>query len=328
MAKLLITGGAGYIGSHTVRHLIATGTPPNDIVVFDNLETGRASFLPPDVELVCGDLRNADEISALFGCHDFVSVLHFAAYSDVGESVRMPDKYFRNNILGGFNLLEAARRSSCRRFVFSSTCAVYGTPSKLPITEDFPAVPESPYGESKRCFEEMLAWYARAYGMRSICLRYFNAAGAGYGIGEWHESETKLIPLVLRVALDPGVALIVNGEDYPTPDGTCIRDYVHVLDLADAHLRALRFLERDADDHVRVNLGTGAGVSVREVIRIAQEISGREVPAVAGPRRPGDPLALFADATRARHVLGWTARRDIRTIIRDAWAWHLQLRNT
>jgi len=322
MARLLVTGGAGYVGSHTAHHLIASGTPASEIVVFDNLERGHGGFVPAGVELVRGDLRSAAEISAVFQRYRFEAVLHFAAHAYVGESMQAPHLYFHNNVTGGLNLIEAAREAGCRRLVFSSTCAVYGTPAKLPITEDFPTLPESHYGESKRCFEEMLAWYARVHGVRSVCLRYFNAAGAGHGIGEWHEPETHLIPRVLQAALGRSDGLTIHGDDYATADGTCVRDYMHVLDLADAHVRALQFLEQNTFEHARLNLGIGTGASVREIAGIAQAISGRDVPVKIGPRRPGDPPALFADASRARKLRGWTPQRDIRTIIRDAWEWH------
>jgi UDP-glucose-4-epimerase GalE len=320
--KVLVTGGAGYVGAHTVHHLIAGGARRSDIVVFDSLERGHAGSIPQGVELIRGDLRSTADVAAAFRRHEFAAVLHFAAYAYVGESMQLPGRYFHNNIAGGLNLLDAAREAGCAKLVFSSTCAVYGSPRSLPITEEFPSAPESPYGESKRCFEDLLAWYARLHRVRSISLRYFNAAGAGYGIGERHEPETHLIPLALKAALGGGEPLTIHGADYDTPDGTCIRDYVHVLDLADAHVKALQALESGSIEHERVNLGTGAGASVREVVKVVEEVSGRRLPVTVGPRRAGDPPRLFADATRARQLLGWTAQRDLRAMVRDAWAWH------
>lgn len=325
MAKLLVTGGAGYVGSHTVHHLIGSRTPASNIVVLDNLERGHAKFVPPGVELVRGDLRNEGEVSAVFRQHEIESVLHFAAYAYVGESMQEPEKYLRNNVIGGLNLLQAVRRTGCRQFVFSSTCAVYGTPRQLPITEDFLTVPDNPYGESKRCFEDMLRWYAQLCGVRSICLRYFNAAGAAYGIGEWHEPETHLIPLVLQAALGQRPDITINGDDYPTRDGTCVRDYVHVADLADAHVKALRVLEQGAMSHARLNLGTGRGSSVREILKIAEDVSGRKIPVALGPRRAGDPAELYASANRARELLDWLPRRGLDEIIADAWQWHCKV---
>jgi UDP-glucose-4-epimerase GalE len=322
MAKLLITGAAGYVGGHTLRHLLATGMPAGDIVAFDNLERGHLEFIPEGVTLVRGDLRERATVDMVFRSHDVDALLHFAAYAYVGESMQEPARYFENNLCGGLNLVDAARKAGCRRIVFSSTCAVYGTPAQLPMTEDLPARPESPYGESKRAFEEILGWYARAHGVRSVCLRYFNAAGAAYGIGERHEPETHVIPLVLEAALGRRPAFTVNGDDYPTADGTCIRDYVHVVDLAEAHARALRLLATDGFVHDRINLGTGRAASVREVVDMAKRVSGRDIPTVIGPRRPGDPAALYADPSRAQAVLGWRARFGIEEIVRDAWAWH------
>lgn len=322
MGKLLVTGGAGYVGSHTVHHLIASGSPPSDIIVFDNLERGHAKFVPPGVELVRGDLRNEGDVSAVFRRHEIESVLHFAAYAYIGESMQEPEKYFLNNVLGGLNLLQAVRQTGCRQFVFSSSCAVYGTPCQLPITEDFLTVPDSPYGESKRCFEDMLRWYAQLCGVRSICLRYFNAAGAGYGIGEWHEPETHLIPLVLQAALRQRRDITINGDDYPTRDGTCVRDYVHVVDLADAHVKALGVLGRRATSHTRINLGTGRGYSVLEVIKIAEAVSGRKIPVAFGPHRAGDPAELYASANRAREMLDWLPQRGLEEVIGDGWRWH------
>ncbi len=322
MTRLLVTGGAGYVGAHTVRHLLAAGIAPADIVVFDSLERGHSAFVPAGVELMQGDLRSPEEVERLFSEHRFDSILHFAAYTYVGESVSDPALYFDNNVVGGLNLLEAARRHGCRNIVLSSTCAVYGTPASLPITEDCALAPASPYGMSKRTLEDMLESYARSYAIRSVCLRYFNAAGAAYGIGELHEPETHLVPLVLRTALGHQPHVTINGSDYATPDGTCVRDYVHVVDLAEAHGRALEVLRAGTTGHARLNLGSGTGTSVREIVEVSRQITGAEIPVVIGPRREGDPAALYAEATRARRLLGWTPHRGLREMIEDAWRWH------
>lgn len=322
MSKLLITGGAGYVGAHTVHFLLENGFSPKQIVVFDNLERGHARFVPSSVELVKGDLRNQKDVDDLFARHSIDAVIHFAAYAYVGESMQDPGKYFQNNLAAALNLLRAIKQGACRKFVLSSTCTVYGAPPALPITEDMPSAPDNPYGESKRCLEEVLRWHAEIDGIRSVCLRYFNAAGAGHGIGEIHEPETHLIPLVLQTALGQRPALTIYGDDYTTRDGTCVRDYVHVSDLADAHVRALRLLEEGKVRHLRVNLGTGHGATVREVLEMAEKISGHRIPVKVGPRRPGDPAALYADFARAREVLGWTAKKGLKEIIEDAWRWH------
>ncbi len=318
---ILITGGAGYIGSHTVHYLISKGYKASEIVVFDNLGQGHRNHLPEGVVFIKGDLLNKSEIEHVFRDNNIESVIHFAAYAYVGESMTNPYKYFQNNILGGLNLLEAMKDHGCERLVFSSTCAVYGIPLKLPIEESEPIKPISPYGESKAAFERILQWYDTIYGIRHVSLRYFNAAGADFGIGEWHEPETHLIPLALRSVLDSDYTLSVFGTDYDTPDGTCIRDYVHVTDLADCHLRALEYLRAGSRSEV-FNLGSQRGVSVREIIGIVEDITGNKVIYKTSDRRVGDPPVLVASSAKAGAVLGWSAKRDIRDIIKGAYSWH------
>lgn len=300
--KVLVLGGAGYIGSHMVADLRARGV---DVVVFDNLSTGHA-VLAGNAPLVCLDVLDTDALRAGFASHGpFDAVIHFCARSLVGESVREPGLYYRNNLVGTLNLLDVMRETGHRRLVFSSTAAVYGIPQCTPIPEDHPTRPINPYGHSKLMVEQVLSDHAAAFGIASVALRYFNAAGAhpDGGIGEWHEPETHLVPNALRAAFG-GDQLQLFGDDYPTPDGTCVRDYVHVCDLADAHWRALGYLERHDGAHV-FNLGNGQGFSVREVIDSASRVLGRPVPFTIRPRRIGDPPVLVADASRARDVLGW-----------------------
>lgn len=318
---ILVTGGAGYIGSHTARALRRAGY---EVVLYDNLSTGFPR-LAQGFELVEGDI--ADDARLLPVLARVNAVIHFAAHAYVGESVEHPRKYFRNNVVAGLSLLNAALDAGIRRFVFSSTCAVYGIPERIPIAEDTPRAPVNPYGESKLFFEKALAAYAAAYGLRSISLRYFNAAGADESgeIGELHHPETHLIPLALAATADSGPDLQVHGYDYATADGTCIRDYIHVNDLADAHVRALQYLEKlgneKSADSIAMNLGTGRGHSVLEVIQAAENVAGRPVRRTMGPRRPGDPPALVADPARAQAVLGWTAKRNLTDIVSSAWQW-------
>lgn len=328
MPHILITGGAGYIGAHTVHHLVAQGIPAGDIVVFDSLEFGHAEHLPKGVAFVQGNLLDKVALEAVFARHAFEGVIHFAAYAYVGESMLKPGKYFENNIAGGLNLLQAMQAHGCKRIVFSSTCATYGHPSYLPIDEAHPARPVNPYGESKLMFEKLLEWYGAIHGISSISLRYFNAAGAAFGIGEWHEPETHLIPLVIGAALGERDAVSINGTDYDTPDGTCIRDYVHVADLANAHGLALQLMQRSSHMVERINLGTGNGVSVRDVINTVRKISGRTFKVVEQARRPGDPASLVANPQKAGALLGWKAQHDINDIVRHAWAWHAQAAST
>ena len=317
---VLVTGGAGYIGSHACKALAGAGFQP---VVFDNLSRGHREAVRWG-PLVEGDLADRQRLCAALIEHKVEAVMHFAAYAYVGESVADPALYYRNNLGGTLSLLEAMREAGIGEIVFSSTCATYGIPDGVPIREDAPQRPVNPYGETKLAIEQALHWYAAAYGLRSVSLRYFNAAGADPEgeIGEHHEPETHLVPLVLQAALGHGPHIEIYGTDYPTPDGTAIRDYVHVCDLAIAHLRALERL-RGGGGSAAVNLGTGQGHSVREVIAAAELASGRKVPARAAPRRPGDPPALVADPSLAGEILGWHPQHsDLDTIIRTSLAWH------
>jgi len=313
---ILVSGGAGYIGSHTARALRHSGY---EVVLYDNLSTGFRR-LAQGFELIEGDLADEARLRPALARVD--AVMHFAAHAYVGESVENPRKYFRNNVLGALSLLNSALDAGIRRFVFSSTCAVYGIPERTPITEQTPREPVNPYGASKLFFENALEAYDRAYGLRSVSLRYFNAAGADESgeIGEIHDPETHLIPLVLAASTENGPELQIFGPDYPTPDGTCVRDYVHVNDLADAHVQALRHLEKGSDS-LAINLGTGRGHSVLEVIDAAENVTGRPVRRKMGPRRPGDPPILVADPAKAQRVLGWTAKRNLADIVSSAWTW-------
>src|SRR6185312_5882070 len=313
---ILVVGGAGYIGSHAARALCERG---ESVILYDNLSTGFRS-LAAGRDLVVGDIADVGRLESVMRRVD--AVMHFAAHAYVGESVENPKKYFQNNVVGGLTLLDTAVRCGVRDFVFSSTCAVYGIPAKTPITEDFPREPVNPYGASKLFFERALAAYQQAYGLRYACLRYFNAAGADESgeLGELHEPETHLIPLALAAASGKGSALSVFGDDYPTPDGTCVRDFIHVNDLAEAHALALQKIAATGESLV-LNLGTGTGHSVREVLAAVKQITGREVPHTVVPRRVGDPPVLVADASRAEAVLGWKAQRNLTDIISTAWNW-------
>jgi UDP-glucose-4-epimerase GalE len=320
--SILVTGGAGYIGSHACKGLARAGYRP---VVYDNLSRGHREAVRWG-PLVEGDIADRARLGAAIAEHRVAAVMHFAAYAYVGESVSDPALYYRNNLAGTLSLLDAMREAGIGEIVFSSTCATYGAPGAVPIRETAPQHPVNPYGETKLAIERALHWYGQAYGMRSVSLRYFNAAGADREgeIGEDHEPETHLVPLVLQAALGQRRAIEVYGTDYPTPDGTAIRDYIHVDDLADAHLRALERLRAGADS-IAVNLGTGHGRSVREVIAAAETTSGRKVPARDAPRRPGDPPALVADPSLAAELLGWRARHsDLDTILRTALAWQVR----
>lgn len=313
--KVFVTGGTGYIGSVTVGQLVAAG---HQVIVFDNLEYGHREALPPRTPLIIGDLRRRQEIDAALSDVRPDAVMHFAAYALVGESMARPERYFENNIVGGHNLLEGMRLAGVNRIVFSSTCATYGQPDGDAITENTPQRPTNPYGESKLAFEKMLGWHGRIHGLRWTALRYFNACGAADDRGEDHTPETHLIPLVLRVALGQAPHATIFGDDYATADGTCVRDYVHVSDLAAAHLLALQSGFSGA-----LNLGIGRGFSVKEVVEACRRVTGRDIPAVLGPRRPGDPDRLVAAATAARQHLGWQpAFTDIDAIVKTAWDWH------
>ena len=317
--SILVTGGAGYVGSHACKALAAAGYVP---VVYDNLSRGHREAVRWG-PLVEGDLHDWARLTAAFRAHSIGAVMHFAAFAYVGESVSDPEKYYRNNVGGTLALLAAMREAGVGQIVFSSTCAVYGVPEALPIRETTAKAPLNPYGDTKLAIERALHWYAAASRMRYMALRYFNAAGADplCEIGEAHEPETHLIPLVLRAALGTGDPVQIFGTDYPTPDGTAIRDYVHVSDLADAHVRALGDLAAGGDS-AALNLGTGSGCSVREVIAAVERISGRTVPRREADRRPGDPPELVADPALARSRLGWQPRHsDLDTIIATALAW-------
>lgn len=317
--KLLVTGGAGYIGSHTVRQLRQRG---DDVVVLDSLEFGSRDAVG-DTPLVVGDVADRDLVADTIATHKVDSIVHFAAYKAPGESFENPGRYFANNVAGTAALLESAHRAGVRHFVFSSTCAVYGTPARTPVSEDAPIQPESPYGESKAMVEQMLRWYDRCHGMTSVSLRYFNAAGAAMdgSVGEDWTVTLNLVPLAMKALIGAGPPLHIFGTDYPTADGTAVRDYIHVDDLADAHLRALDYLV-DRGSSTVLNLGTGTGSSVRQVLQAAERAAGRPVPAVESPRRPGDPVALWADNTRALDLLGWKPRYGLDEIVSSAWRWY------
>src|ERR1019366_4196305 len=314
---ILVVGGAGYIGSHAARALQRSGY---EVVLYDNLSTGFRR-MAQGFELVEGDIADEAKLRPVLARVD--AVMHFAAHAYVGESVDIPRKYFQNNVVGALSLLNSVLDAGIRRFVFSSTCAVYGIHEQIPITEQTPREPVNPYGASKLFFENALEAYSRAYGLRSVSLRYFNAAGADESgeIGELHDPETHLIPLALLAACAAnGPELQIHGSDYPTPDGTCVRDYIHVNDLADAHVRALQYLEKGGDS-LAINLGTSRGYSVLEVIQAVETATGRPVRRVMGPRRPGDPPILVADPAKAQGALGWTAKRDLADIVSRAWTW-------
>ena len=318
--QILVVGGAGYIGTHMVKDLLRAGY---SVVVLDNLSKGHRELIPGGV-FVEGDLGDSALLDRLFTQHDICAVMHFAAFSLVGESVQEPLAYYRNNVARTVELLDAMRRHDITRFIFSSTAAVYGEPVTTPIQEDHPLQPTNPYGASKLAVERMLSDCAAAYGLRYIALRYFNAAGADAegGLGERHEPESHLIPLVLQTATGERDAIQIYGADYPTPDGTCLRDYVHVSDLAQAHLLALQSLLGDGANAI-FNLGNSKGYSVREVIDIACRITARPIATRSAARRPGDPAALVADSGKIRKALGWQPRYEqLESIIASAWDWH------
>ena len=313
--KILLTGGSGYIGSVTTELLCDDG---HEVVVFDNLERGHREAVDPRARLVVGDLREPLAIREAMAAAKPDAVVHFAAYALVGESMQEPHKYFENNVGGGLNLLDAMLRVGVRKIIFSSTCATYGQPEVMPMTEELPQRPTNPYGESKLMFETALRWEQERRGLRPVFLRYFNACGATEKYGEDHDPETHLIPNVLKVALGQAPAVPVFGDDYPTPDGTCIRDYIHIVDLARAHILAL---EKDVVG--AFNLGTGTGFSVKQVVETCREATGHPIPVALSPRRPGDPACLVAGAAKARDVLGWKPRHpDLKTIVQHAWNWH------
>ncbi len=322
---ILVTGGAGYIGSHTVLALKQAGY---DVVILDNLVYGHRDLVENvlQAELVVGDTGDRALLDKLFNTHKISAVMHFSAYAYVGESVTNPAKYYRNNVLGTLTLLEAMLTASVKKFVFSSTCATYGIPQFMPLTEDHPQNPINPYGASKLMVERILSDFSAAYDFKSVCFRYFNAAGADPNgkLGEDHNPETHLIPLVLLTALGKREAISIFGTDYPTPDGTCIRDYIHVKDLADAHILGLEYLLKDGVSEF-FNLGNGNGFSVRDVIETASIVTGRDIKVLERDRRPGDPPVLIGSSDKARKILGWLPQYSSLTeIVAHAWQWHQQ----
>ncbi len=322
---ILVTGGAGYIGSHGVLALQQAGY---SVIVLDNLVYGHRDIVENvlKVEFVKGDTSDRALLNDLFARYPIAGVMHFAAYTYVGESVTEPAKFYRNNVVGTLTLLEAMLAAGIKHFVFSSTCATYGVPKTVPIPENHPQTPISPYGMTKLMVEQILTDFDKAYGLKSVCFRYFNAAGADPDgrLGEDHQPETHLIPLVLLTALGKRQSISIFGTDYPTPDGTCVRDYIHVHDLAQAHVLGLQYL-LDGGETTTFNLGNGNGFSVKQVINAARQITGREIPAVECDRRPGDPPALVGSSEKAIAQLGWRPLYpDIESIIRHAWNWHQQ----
>jgi UDP-glucose-4-epimerase GalE len=316
---VLVTGGAGYIGSHTVRLLRAL---ERDVVVLDSLERGRKEAVD-GVALVVGDVADADLIERTIADYDVTSCIHFAAYKSVGESMEQPGRYFRNNVTGSRQLCDALLRGGVGQIVFSSSCSVYGTPETVPVSESAPLHPESVYAETKRMIETLLVWYGRCAGLRSVSLRYFNAAGAAAdgSIGEDWTYSQNLVPLAMKAVLGRRPPLQVFGTDYPTPDGTAIRDYIHVEDLADAHVKALDHLESGGET-VALNVGTGVGSSVQQVIDAAERVTGREVPREYVGRRAGDPVVLYSDNQLVQGTLGWEPRQGLDEILATAWRWH------
>jgi UDP-glucose 4-epimerase len=315
MKRILVVGGAGYIGSICVEELLNAGF---DVGVFDNLSEGHRAAVDDRANFFQGDLADRGVLGHAFDAFRPHGVMHFAANALVGESMQNPSKYFRNNVCSGVNLLDAMVEHGVHQLVFSSTCATFGIPDRMPLDESLPQLPINPYGESKLLFEKILRWYDEIHGLRFVALRYFNAAGASVKFGEDHRIETHLIPNVLKVALGQKDSVEIYGTDYDTPDGTCIRDYIHIRDLAAAHLLALK-VEKSA----YYNLGTGGGTSVKEIIDTCREITGHAIPAVEKPRRPGDPPRLFASSEKIRRELGWEPHfQDVSKIISSAWDWH------
>ena len=315
MSKYLVTGGAGYIGGVAVEELISKG---NEVVIVDNLSVGLRDNVHPEAVFYEGDMGNANLMNKVFGEHKIEAVLHFAAFAQVGESVTEPAKYFQNNLSQGLNLLDAMRKNGVDKIIFSSTCATYGIPEKSPMDESTPQKPINPYGESKLMMEKVIKWYHQAYGLRYTIFRYFNACGATRQSIERHIPETHLIPIIFEVVMGKRDSITINGTDYPTPDGTCVRDYVHVLDLVDAHIRAIKHM--DGSFANEYNLGTGTGYSVKEMISAVEKITNKEVAYHLGTRRIGDPAALVAIAKKAKDELGWEATHSgLPEIISSVW---------
>jgi len=313
--RIFVTGGAGYIGSVCSELLLNEG---HEVAIFDNLIEGHRRAVDSRAQFIQGDLADRDQIERALSNRRPDAVMHFAAYALVPESMRDPSKYFRNNVSNGLNLLDAMLTTGVQRIIFSSTCALFGPPDRVPIDETAPARPANPYGESKLAFEKILRWYDQVHGLKFVCLRYFNAAGATEDLGEDHRPETHLIPNVLKVALGQRPSLEIYGTDYETPDGTCIRDYIHIVDLAHAHILAL-----GATASGFYNLGTGGGSSVKEVIAACRKITGRQIDTIEKPRRPGDPPRLIASSEKIKKELGWQPQfQSLDVIIETAWAWH------
>ena len=313
--KVFVTGGAGYIGSICVEQLLEAG---HDVVVFDNLSEGHRSAVDERAMFIEGCLSDRETIVNAVGSNQPEAIMHFAANALVGESMTNPSKYFRNNVANGINLLQAAVEGGVRKFVFSSTCATFGVPKTMPMTEALPQNPINPYGESKLIFEKLLRWYQELHGLEFVALRYFNAAGASEKFGEHHRIETHLIPNVLKVAQGQTKECKIFGTDYPTPDGTCVRDYIHIIDLAQAHMLAM-----EPGKNGYYNLGNGEGYSVRQVIETCERVSGKPIPAIEEPRRPGDPPRLVAGAQKAIDELGWKPQfASLDQIVESAWRWH------
>lgn len=322
-SAILVTGGAGYIGSHAVLALQQAGY---EVVILDNLVYGHREIAEEvlKAKLIVGDIQDRQQLDSLFQAHNISAVMHFAAYAYVGESIKDPEKYYYNNVVGTLTLLQAMKAAAVDKFVFSSTCATYGIPEQVPITEDQPQQPINPYGASKLMVERILRDFAPAYGLKSICLRYFNAAGADPTglLGEDHNPETHLLPNVLLAALGKRESISIFGTDYPTEDGTCIRDYIHVSDLAAAHVLALEYLLKGGDSNV-FNLGNSNGFSVKEIIETAKVVTGKEIKVVECDRRPGDPPVLVGSGEKASQVLGWHPQyQDLKEILSHAWQWH------
>lgn len=319
--RILITGGAGYIGSVVAGELLQAG---HEVVVFDNLSRGHRRAVPKNAELIVGDLADRARLDQLLSSRPVDAVMHFAALIEAGESMKAPERFFRNNTANALTLLEAMLAAGLKRFVFSSTAALYGNPQRTPIAEDDPLCPTNAYGESKLLVERMLAWFHQIHGLRYATLRYFNAAGASQpNQGEAHQPETHLIPRILEVALGRAPHVNIFGTDYPTADGTCVRDYIHVSDLARAHLLALAALARGESRPLIYNLGNGQGFSVRQVLEVAREVTGHPIPVIESPRRAGDPAVLIASSEKIRRELDWQPRfPDLKTIVASAWQWH------
>ena len=320
---ILIVGGAGYIGSHVNKALNEEGY---ETVILDNLSYGHEESIKWGTFCNC-DLNNIDDVDEVFNKYDITAVMHFSSFIDVGESVRNPEKYYHNNVLNTMNLIHVMLKQDVKKFIFSSTCATYGVPQKIPLVEDHPQNPINPYGWTKLMVERILKDYDKAYGLKSVILRYFNASGADKSgeIGEWHNPETHLIPLILDAAMGKREDIKIFGTDYDTPDGTCIRDYIHVTDLADAHILSLKYLEQNNKSN-QFNLGNGQGFSVREVIESVKRVTGKDFKVTASERREGDPAILIGSSKKAKEVLGWNPQyTDIDQIVETAWNWHQKL---